>query len=117
MKFKIDENLPLEAAESLRQAGYDAVTVLEQRLGAATDSDVASICQQEARALITLDVDFADIRVYPPERFHGLVVFRLRRQDKRRVLSVLERLIPLLPSEPLLGHLWIVEEERVRIRG
>ena len=33
MRFKIDENLPVEAAELLRQAGHDAVTVLEQHLG------------------------------------------------------------------------------------
>jgi uncharacterized DUF497 family protein len=32
MKFKIDENLPVEAAESLRQMGYEATMVLEQGL-------------------------------------------------------------------------------------
>ena len=35
MKFKIDENLPTEAADLLRSAGHDAVTVGEQRLGGA----------------------------------------------------------------------------------
>lgn len=29
MRFKMDENLPLEAPALLRQAGYDAVTVVE----------------------------------------------------------------------------------------
>lgn len=66
MMFKIDENLPVEAAEILRQAGYDASTVVEQRLGGKPDSDIASVCQQEGRALITLDTDFGDIRAYPP---------------------------------------------------
>jgi len=28
MKFKIDENLPIEVSELLRQTGYDATTVL-----------------------------------------------------------------------------------------
>jgi predicted nuclease of predicted toxin-antitoxin system len=32
MKFKIDENLPLELAEFLRNEGYDAITVIEQDL-------------------------------------------------------------------------------------
>jgi len=32
MKFKVDENLPIEVAGSLRQAGYDAATVSEQHL-------------------------------------------------------------------------------------
>jgi predicted nuclease of predicted toxin-antitoxin system len=31
MNFKVDENLPVEVAELLKQAGYDAVTVSEQK--------------------------------------------------------------------------------------
>ena len=33
MRFKLDENLPVEAAEFLRSAGHDARTVLEQGMG------------------------------------------------------------------------------------
>jgi uncharacterized protein DUF5615 len=32
MKFKIDENLPIEAAALLREAGHDALTVHDQNL-------------------------------------------------------------------------------------
>lgn len=32
MRFKVDENLPSETALLLKQAGYDTVTVLEQRM-------------------------------------------------------------------------------------
>lgn len=116
MKFKIDENLPIEAAELLEKAGYDAITVLEQHLGGSADPDIASICQQEGRALVTLDTDFADIRAYPPNQFPGLIILRLKSQDKPRVLTVLQRAISALSSEPLERHLWIVGEERIRIR-
>ena len=116
MKFKVDENLPVEVADLLRQADYDAVTVVEQHLGGSDNSKIASICQQESRILVTLDTDFADIRAYPPEDFSGLLVLCLRRQDKNHVLDVLTRLTEVFPKEPLDGHLWIVEEERVRIR-
>ena len=117
MEFKIDENLPVEVADLLRQVGYDAVTVLEQHLEGSPDSDIASVCQEEGRALITLDTDFANIRAYPPAQFSGLIVLRLHRQDKLHVLEVIGRLIPLLSSEPLEHLLWIVEETRLRIRG
>ena len=33
MKFKIDENLPREVAALLRDAGHDAMTVVDQGLG------------------------------------------------------------------------------------
>lgn len=116
MDFKIDENLPVETADLLRQVGYDAITVVEQHLEGASDSDVISACQEEGRALITLDADFADILAYPPAQFPGLIVLRLHRQDKPHILEVLARLTPLLSSEPLEHRLWIVEETRVRIR-
>lgn len=117
MEFKVDENLPVEAADLLRQVGYDAATVFEQHLEGWSDSDIASVCQKEGRVLITLDTDFADIRAYPPAQFPGLIVLRLHKQDKPHVIEVIEHLIPLLSSEPLERLLWIVEETRVRIRG
>jgi predicted nuclease of predicted toxin-antitoxin system len=89
MKFKTDENLPTEAADLLRSAGHDAVTVGEQRLGGAVDSTVGSVCQREGRVLVTLDLDFADIRTYPPSHYPGFVVLRLSRQDKAGVLRVM----------------------------
>jgi predicted nuclease of predicted toxin-antitoxin system len=117
MRFKVDENLPIEVAEVLRQAGHDAATVLEQRYGGSADERLASLCQRENRALLTLDMDFADIRSYPPAEFPGLIVLRLRQQDKPYVLDVLVRLIRTLDQEPTERHLWIVEENQIRIRG
>ena len=108
MKFKIDENLPIEIAELLQQAGHDAATVIEQLLGGKADSDIISVCQQEEYALVTLDMDFADIRVYPPGQFYGLIVLRMKQQDKSYLLHAFSRLLPLFSSEPLEGHLWIV---------
>ena len=37
-------------------------TVLEQDLGGATDTVVFEACGAESRVLVTLDLDFADIR-------------------------------------------------------
>ena len=67
MRFKLDENLPAELANLFGEVGHDASTVLDQRLGGATDPSVASACVREQRAIVTLDTDFADIRTYPPE--------------------------------------------------
>jgi predicted nuclease of predicted toxin-antitoxin system len=116
MRFKVDENLPMEVAQVLREAGHEAATVLDQHLGGSADPLIASICQQEERTLVTLDLDFADIRAYPPMNYAGLIVFRLRRQDKLHILEVCARMLPLLSRQPLTQRLWIVEEERIRIR-
>lgn len=58
MKFKIDENLPVEIAELLIRNGHDAKTVIDQNLSGEVDPEIASICQSENRTIITLDTDF-----------------------------------------------------------
>lgn len=116
IKFKIDENLPAEAAAQLVTAGHDAVTVLDQQLGGAQDSNLADVCRAEGRAILTLDLDFSDIRTYPPNEYPGIVVLRLALQDKASVLAVLRSIETALVSEPLAGKLWIVDEEQIRIR-
>jgi predicted nuclease of predicted toxin-antitoxin system len=115
MKFKIDENLPVEFAHELRAIGHDAVTVFEQRMGGTSDEDLFSVCINEDRILMTLDIDFADIRMYPPSVSPGILVFRIQPQDKNRLLYCLGRIIPLLAKEQLARMLWIVEEDRIRI--
>jgi len=117
MKFKIDENLPVEIANLLRQVGYDAATVYEQKLVGEADETIATVCQLEKRTIVTLDTDFADIRAYPPEEYFGIIVMRLKRQDKPYVLEIVNRWIKTLPEETLEGHLWIVDERQIRIRG
>jgi predicted nuclease of predicted toxin-antitoxin system len=116
LAFKVDENLPVEVAEELRRAGHDAVTVHDQGLTGVVDPDLAAACRREGRALVTLDLDFADVLTYPPAPSPGFVVFRGRRQDRPYVLALLRRIMPLFDTEPLKDHLWIVEETRVRIR-
>lgn len=116
MKLKIDENLPGEEADAFRDAGHDAATVRDEGLGGKPDPTIASRIRREARAFVTLDLDFSDIRTYPPEQYAGLIVLRLARQDKPHVLGVIGRLAPMLAREDPAGHLWIVEEDRVRIR-
>jgi predicted nuclease of predicted toxin-antitoxin system len=117
MRFKVDENLPTEAAEALRAAGHDAPTVLDQGAGGMPDTDLAALVKQEQRALLTFDQGFGDIRSNPPGEYCGLVVLRLKRQDKVHLLSVMPKLIAALASQPLKGRVWIVEESRIRIRG
>lgn len=117
LKFKVDENLAAEVAALLVAAGHDALTVPDQQLGGRPDPDVADACRHEGRAVVTLDLDFSDIRAYPPADYPGIVVVRLSRLDKNRVLVSLERLLPTLEQEPLTGKLWIVDETTIRIRS
>jgi predicted nuclease of predicted toxin-antitoxin system len=116
MRFKLDENMPLGAAELLTQAGHDALTIHDQQLVGEPDPRVVAVCRAEQRALVTLDLDFSDIRTYPPGDHVGIIVLRPRTQGRQAVLNLVARLVPLLTTEPLAGTLWILDESNLRIR-
>jgi predicted nuclease of predicted toxin-antitoxin system len=115
MRFKIDENLPDALVGLLAGQGHDACTARQQTLNGRPDTDLAAACRSERRTIVTLDLDFSDIMAFPPEEYSGIIVLRLRSQSRPHIVSVFESVLPLLVTEPLDGHLWIVEEHRVRV--
>ena len=116
MRFKIDANLPKQLVGLLASGGHEADTVLDEGLKGEDDTRISEVCLSDERALITLDTDFADIRTYPPAEYPGLLVLRLKRQDKHHVLAVMDRILVLLTRESPRGKLWIIDEQRVRVR-
>ncbi len=117
MKFKLDENVPLSARELMREKGHDVLSVLDQSEAGASDSVVAGMVRQESRTLITLDLDFADIRSYRPADYPGIIVLRPRRRDVVSVLQLIDSVLRVIAVEPVSGRLWIAEPGRLRIRG
>ena len=81
MRVKLDENLPAQ----LKSLFTDTVI---GELGGAEDMDVATPCIGEERVLVTQDLDFADIRTYPPAEYFGIVVFRLSTAARDAILQV-----------------------------
>lgn len=116
MKFKIDENLPLEAATTLREAGFDVETVWDEALSGAADELIASRVQKEARVLVTLDGDLANIQAYPPDRYAGIVALRSKTQDKPTVVAYVRKFMSVLQHRSPSGELWIVQRDRIRFR-
>jgi predicted nuclease of predicted toxin-antitoxin system len=116
VRFKIDENLPEELSQLFRKAGWDSLSVVDQQLSGAQDPRLAEVCRAEQRILVTFDRGFSNIRAYPPTDNPGMIVFRLKSQDKISVLAVAERLVGALKDRKLNNELWIVHEDRIRIR-
>lgn len=116
MRFKVDENLPPDVAELLRQEGHDVLTVFDQGLRSHADPEVIAVCQVEGRVLLSLDLDFSNILLFPPEQFAGLIVLRLHRPGRSAVTGLIRRILPHISTRPVVGKLWVVDEARIRIR-
>lgn len=116
MRFKLDENLPLDLAESLSNRGHDMDTVADEGLAGADDEAVLAAAAHEQRMIITLDRGFGDIRLHPPGSHAGVIVLRPISQDPESLGWLVERLVMDHDLNDFERCVVVVEPERVRVR-
>ena len=116
LRFKLDENLPRRVESALRDLEHDVETAFSEGLAGATDPTLLAACTAEDRVLVTLDLDFADIRAYPPGSHRGVWVLRPPSQAFDSVMNTVLAGVRLTTVERTAGQLWVIDEKRVRIR-
>lgn len=94
MRFLVDANLPRSTLPLLARFEHTAEHVRDIGLGDASDTEIAARARKSRVALITRDVDFADVRRYPPADYSGIVVMRLPEDAvAQTIMDVLERFL------------------------
>jgi predicted nuclease of predicted toxin-antitoxin system len=56
--------------------GHDVLTAADENLLSHPDTEIAQAAKDEQRMLMTLDIEFADLRKYPPGAHPGVILFR-----------------------------------------
>ena len=117
MRFLIDACLPRDFMPVLESCGHVAIDVRDIGMGGARDADIADHARANRCCLLTEDWGFADIRVYPPAQYHGIVVFELSDNSIDQKLAALRNLLGRGDIvEALPGRLAIVTPTRIRLR-
>ena len=116
LRFKLDENLPQRVKPALLALGHDVETVLSEGMAGDADPKIIGACVAERRILITLDLDFSDIRIYPPRTHAGIWVLRPALQTFDQILELALTGVKLSSTERTAGQLWVIDKSRVRIR-
>ena len=62
LRFKLDENLSRYLRRDIEALGHDVDTAADESLIGKPDDDVARAAKDAGRILLTLDLDFADLR-------------------------------------------------------
>lgn len=118
MRFLVDEDLPLSICDSLRQFGHEACDIRNLGMRGAKDWQVADYARKHELCLLTGDLDFANIRNYPPQDYAGLVVLKVPKTVSPAYIRQL--LESFLQRKDLVGRmngkLAIVGPAQVRIR-
>lgn len=117
MKLKLDENLSRHLKHGLSAHGHDVATAADEDLLSQPDTVVAAAARNESRLLFTLDVEFGDLRKYPPGSHPGIVLFRPRTFGPLAVNQFVENFVRTTVLEPLAGCVVIVEPSRIRVRS
>jgi predicted nuclease of predicted toxin-antitoxin system len=116
MKFKLDENLPLELADDILRLGHDADSVHGERLDGADDATVVRAALAAGRILITLDKGIASLLRYPLQKHAGVILIRPDASGRREVLSFVRSRLDNLLEMGLNGRLTVVGPTRIRVR-
>lgn len=114
MTFLADENFPRPALEALRKAGWDVLSVAEEFPGI-SDEEVAALCADQQRILLTFDKDFGEL-VFRRELSvgSGVVLFRLTPESPEDAAALALGLIESLTD--LRGLFCLVTRDRIRVR-
>jgi len=78
MKLLIDECVLSKTARLLRENGFSVVTVQELGKMSATNGMVISTAKKEKAIIITNDLDFSNLTLYPLRSHGGIIVLRPR---------------------------------------
>ena len=116
MKFKLDENLPEDLASDLAQAGHHAETVVNEGMAGVPDRDLLEATRQEGRILLTLDKGIADVRLFPPTAYPGVVLFRPNSMGRGEVLRFVRRHLQDVLRLELRRRLVVVTAGSIRFR-
>lgn len=118
MRFLIDANLPRSIIPMLVRLGQSAEHVNDVGLEGAPDEQIAARARETLAVIVTRDLDFADVRTYPPADYQGIVVLRLPDDaNAMSIVQIFERFIAQTEIiKQLPGRLAILESDHFRLR-
>lgn len=91
MKIFADECVFSPTIRFLRECGHDEITVYDVNLNGHEDPELLAFATAQNRVLLTIDLDFSNIRHYPPQHHAGVIVLRIRSSTLQGTHAMLQR--------------------------
>lgn len=116
MRIFVDVCIWQVTRDFVRQLGHDIVTAEDRALASAEDEEVLAQAVSEDRVFLTRDMDFTNILLYPPTRFPGIVVLKIKPETIDVVHRTLASALSHFTQESIRQALVIVDRNKFRER-
>lgn len=117
LKFVIDEDMPRSTAKVLIENGFVCLDIRDYGLRGKTDEEIFEFAQKEKAILLTGDMGFSNIILFPPGTHHGILIVHFPTEVSTSELNKhISSAIRELSEKDLEGNLVILEPGRIRIR-
>jgi len=77
MKFFLDANIPYSILKIFQKLNLDAIHARDAGLNRATDSEIFLYAAKNKHIIVTKDLEFANIQIFPTKSHKGAIVLRL----------------------------------------
>ncbi|MCI0709076.1 MAG: DUF5615 family PIN-like protein [Chloroflexi bacterium] len=105
---------PLFAIDS--GMGYAATLLSSHIASDSADIDVIALATKLDAALLTVDLDFANILDYPPKQYAGIIVLRYAVQEETILDTTLKSALDDMYRDDLRNKLVIISAGNYRVR-
>lgn len=116
MKFLVDMPLSPALARWLSDAGHDAVHTSALGMERATDAEIIDRAKQDARIIVSADLDYPRLLALTRATEPSLILFRGGNWSDEEVISRVERLLRSLSEADFDRSILVIEHDRVRRR-
>lgn len=116
LKFLTDENIFPSTLQILRSYNLDVMDIKELGLTGISDREIIDLAKREGRILVSLDLHFANIFLFPPAECPGIIVIRIKPAVPAKVDRAVEDFLQRMEPQKIQNALVIIGEDKFRIR-
>jgi len=119
IKFLIDECVLNKTKQILEELGFSTISLKELGKMSASNGEVLNSAKNHKAVLITNDLDFANLALYPVGSHRGIIVLRPRSETPQTIEKVnqtLKRFLKKVPPSKIEKSLIIIDHNKYRIK-
>jgi len=114
LNLYLDQMLPLDVAQALRNEGHDVMRASEVGQARADDYEILQKAIAENRILVTLDEHFGDWVILPLSKHPGVIRLKINPTTSKNAINLIIPFLRLHSLEQFRNHLVILSPKRTK---